>query len=152
MDFNVEVKKLLNNKLLRTDQEILYFEEAIENILTFNEVEHIKILCSGFDDSTENEEVMFGLIHAIESYDNDFGMENSLEKMVEALPSMLPQARGWSIILHKRILNYEPSRIAYTNVLLRVDASIKKIVSELFSEIKERNPDRFEELVNKTLP
>jgi len=152
VDFNVEVKKLLNNKLLRTDQEILYFEEAIENILTFNEVEHIKILCSGFDDSTENEEVMFGLIHAIESYDNDFGMENSLEKMVEALPSMLPQARGWSIILHKRILNYEPSRIAYTNVLLRVDASIKKIVSELFSEIKERNPDRFEELVNKTLP
>ncbi|WP_229757546.1 Imm30 family immunity protein [Paenibacillus marchantiophytorum] len=40
-----------------------------------NQVDHLKNLCSGFDDATEHDDVMFGLIHAIESYDKTIGAE-----------------------------------------------------------------------------
>ena len=36
-------------------------------------IQKIWNLCLSFDDATEHDEVMFGLIHAIESYDKTFG-------------------------------------------------------------------------------
>lgn len=67
MDILVEFTELKNNRLLRDESEVEKFEKAIENILDMNDVNHIEILCQGFDDLTENDEAMFGLIHAIES-------------------------------------------------------------------------------------
>ncbi|APM39140.1 Imm30 family immunity protein [Clostridium kluyveri] len=151
MDINIEAKKLKDNRLLKTEEEIRNFEQAVENIISMKDVNNIKYLCLGFDDSTEHDEVMFGLIHAIESYDKMFGAEEALAKLAEAIPDMYPHAKEWVKVLHKRILNDAPSRKIYVKVISNSDSSIKKTVIDLFSDIMEKNPSKFEMAVNEFL-
>ncbi|WP_237706200.1 Imm30 family immunity protein [Ornithinibacillus scapharcae] len=115
------------------------------------DVNHIEILCQGFDDLTENDEVMFGLIHAIESYDKIASSEISLKVLASSIPKMLPHAKEWLKILHKRILNHEPSRNIYKEILPTLNNDIQKYILSQLNSIKERNPSRFEESVNSIL-
>jgi hypothetical protein len=138
---------LIENRLLRNQEEILSFEQTISSILNKKDLNHIRNLCLGFHDATEHDEVMFGLIHAIESYDNLFSSEQSLKELAASIPFMLPHAKGWAKTLHKRILNHDPSRKIYSKVISKSDVNIKVIVLQLVNEIKERNPGKFEATV-----
>ena len=151
MDILVELTELKNNRLLRDESEVEIFENSIENILAKKDVNHIEILCQGFDDLTENDEVMFGLIHAIESYDKIVSSEISLKVLANSIPKMLPHAKEWLKILHKRILNHEPSRNIYKEIIPTLNNDIQQYIVSLLNSIKERNPSRFEESVNLIL-
>lgn len=151
LDILVELAELKNNRLLRDESEIKKFEIAIENILNLKNVNHIEILCQGFDDSTENDEVMFGLIHAIESYDNLVSSEISLEVLAKSIPKMIPHAKEWLKILHKRILNHESSRDIYKKIIPTLNIDTQKYIVSQLNSIKEKNPVRFEESVNSIL-
>ncbi|VXB69437.1 conserved hypothetical protein [Bacillus sp. 349Y] len=140
---------LIDNRLLRNEEEITAFEQAISSILDLKELNHIRSLCLGFHDATENDEVMFGLIHAIESYDDFFDPERSLKALAESTPYMLPHAKEWAKTLHRRILNHEPSFKVYKKVISTADDSIKETVLQLVNEIKERHPKRFETSVDE---
>lgn len=151
MDILVELTELKNNRLLRDESEVEKFEKSIENILDMEDVNNIEILCQGFDDLTENDEVMFGLIHAIESYDKIVSSEISLKVLANSIPKMLPHAKEWLKILHKRILNHEPSRNIYKEIIPTLNNDIQKYIVSQLNSIKERNPSRFEESVNSIL-
>ncbi|WP_397538202.1 Imm30 family immunity protein [Rummeliibacillus pycnus] len=151
MDILVEHTELKNNRLLRDENEVEKFEKSIENILVMKDVKHIEILCQGFDDLTENDEVLFGLIHAIESYDNIVSSEVSLEVLANSIPKMLPHAQEWLKILHKRILNHEPSRNVYKKIIPTLDNDTQEFIVSQLTSIKEKNPSRFEESVNSIL-
>nr|WP_285813689.1 Imm30 family immunity protein [Rossellomorea marisflavi] len=135
--------------MLRNEEEITAFEQAISSILDLKKLNHIRSLCLGFHDTTENDEVMFGLIHAIESYDDFFYSEQSLKELAESLPYMLPHAKEWAKTLYNRILNHEPSFKEYKKVISTADASVKEMVLQFVNEIKERNPKRFETSVDE---
>lgn len=143
MDITILTQTLIDNRFLRNQQEISLFEKAITSIIDLKNVSHIEYLCLGFDDQTQHDEVMFGLIHAIESYDKISGPEQSLKVLAKSLPNMLPYAKEWAKILHKRILNHELSRRIYSEVISHGDESTKRMVLQLVNEIKERNPKRF---------
>lgn len=147
MDIKSEIQKLQQNKLLRNSNEINAFELAIENIVSLKDGKLVKDLCSGFDDQTEDHEVMFGLVHAIE----DFEGEEGLFEMAKAIPSMLPHAKEWATILNYRILNHEPSRKLYIKVLSKVDSTIKDTIVRIIKEIKDEDPARFENSANEVL-
>ncbi|MEH7353857.1 Imm30 family immunity protein [Neobacillus drentensis] len=149
MDINSLTQTLIDNRSLKNQQEISAFENAISIIFNLKDLDHIGNLCLGFDDTTEHDEVMFGLIHAIESYDKVFGSEESLKKLSESLHYMLPNAKEWAKTLHKRILNHEPSCKIYAKVISQGDVNIKKIALQLVTEIKERNPKMFEASVDE---
>ncbi|EIT87194.1 hypothetical protein A374_01509 [Fictibacillus macauensis ZFHKF-1] len=151
MDILVELTELKNNRLLRDESEVEQFEKSIENIVDMEDVNNIEILCQGFDDLTENDEVMFGLIHAIESYDQIVSSEISLKVLANSIPKMLPHAKEWLKILHKRILNHEPSRNIYKAIIPTLNNDIQKYIVSHLNSIKERNPSRFEESVNSIL-
>lgn len=147
MDLKTEILKLQKSRLLRNTFEITDFESAIENIISFKDAKLIKDLCTGFDDKTEDHEVMFGLVHAIE----DFEGEEGLLEMVKAIPTMLPHAKEWVTILNYRILNHEPSRKLYIDVLKKVDVSVKNTILQILKEIKNEDPVKFEMSVNEVL-
>ncbi|MBJ8052076.1 hypothetical protein JDS87_08580 [Bacillus cereus] len=151
MDILGELTELKNNRLLRDESEVDKFEKSIENILGMENVNHIEILCQGFDDLTENDEVMFGLIHAIESYDKIVSSDVSLKVLANSIPKMLPHAKEWLKILHKRILNHEPSRNIYKKIIPTLNNDIQKYIVSQLTSIKQRNPSRFEESVNSVL-
>jgi hypothetical protein len=151
MDIKSQTQILVDSRMLRTENEIQQFENAIANILNMNEVEHIKNLCLGFDNATEHDEVMFSLIHAIESYDKTFGSEKPLQQFAASIQSMLPHASEWVKTLNKRILNHDLSRRVYAEVISNCDTGIKNIVLQLINEIKDKNPKKFETSVSEFL-
>ena len=146
-----EVKILNENKLLRTNEEIEKFECAIENILSNEDYKDIKYLCTGFDDNTEDDEVMFGLIHAIESYDRIADVKLTLKEFIYSIPSVYLYAKEWIKIMNKRILNDENSLQEYIKIVENCDVELKLILIELMNEVKKDNPERFSKPVNKFL-
>ncbi|WP_195974645.1 Imm30 family immunity protein [Clostridium butyricum] len=146
-----EVKILNENKLLRTNEEIEKFECAIENILSNEDYKDIKHLCTGFDDNTEDDEVMFGIIHAIESYDRMADMKLTLKEFIDSIPSVYSYAKEWIKIMNKRILNDENSLEEYIKIAENCDTELKLILIELMNEVKKDNPERFSQPVNKFL-
>lgn len=66
MDVNKELKKIYNNRLSQSQKEIIEFEEALSNLISLKDTAIINELCMGFDDDTEQYEIMFGLVHGIE--------------------------------------------------------------------------------------
>jgi len=147
----IEANKLRTNRFLKNEEEIINFEEAIENILYMQDIKHIEYLCSGFDDSTEDPEVMFGLIHAIESYDNVAGVEASLKELVKSIPGMMPHAKEWVLILHKRILNDPSSLKAYVSVIRGSNIDTKERIVNIMEDIKKDNPQKFKDNVEAFL-
>ncbi|UTR15295.1 Imm30 family immunity protein [Salipaludibacillus sp. LMS25] len=151
MDIAIESAKLKNNRFLRNEHEIETFEQAIVSILKLKDPQHIALLCEGFDDSTENHAVMFGLVHAIESYDDIVNSQTSLNILANSIPKMLPHAKEWLKILHKRILNHEPSLLIYKNSLTSLNKDIQDYIVSQLESIKEKNPIQFEKSVNSIL-
>jgi hypothetical protein len=151
MDIAIELANLKNNRLLRDENEIEKFEQSINNILELKDPQHIELLCQGFDDLTENDEVMFGLIHAMESYDDIVNSQTSLNILAKSIPKMLPHAKKWLKILQKRILNHEPSLSIYKDIVKSLNKDIQNYIVSQLESIKKKNPKQFEESVNSIL-
>lgn len=147
MDIKAEVQILQQNRLLRNVNEVQNFEKAIENIMSLKDIKLIQDLCTGFDDQTEQHEVMFGLLHAIE----DFEGEEGLLEIAKAIPIMLPHAKEWAVILHYGILNDGPSRKQYGKILSQVNLLVRNTIIGILKEIKAEDPDRFENSVDEIL-
>ncbi|MCU5733541.1 Imm30 family immunity protein, partial [Bacillus pacificus] len=67
MDIKSHLKRLYDNRLLENENEIRDFNESLMEVIEYNDVSVITDLCLVLDDETEQFEVMFGLIHGIES-------------------------------------------------------------------------------------
>ncbi|MCE4049581.1 Imm30 family immunity protein [Bacillus sp. Au-Bac7] len=149
MSLKSEIEKLYECRLLETQEDCEEFDAALESISAtdFNERDIINDLFRIFDDETEDEEVMFGLLHLIE----EFEMNVYLLGVANALPYLMDNAKEWAIIINKRILNSDIYRTEYTKVLLEKDEDIKLIVNNILLEIKNDNPDRFEKKSNEIL-
>ncbi|TDX53269.1 Imm30 family immunity protein [Orenia marismortui] len=151
MDIKQEVKRLKDNRLLSDKEEIINFEEAMDNILNVEELTLISDLILGFDDNTQDDEVMFGLIHAIESFDEIFPPKETLRVFAESIEKMFPHAKEWAKIFHKRILNHKPSYDTYIKIISEIDIKKKKLVIGLLKEIIKEDPEVFDESINQFL-
>ena len=104
---------LKENRLMQTEQEINTFESALAEITNnFNEVnlpEYHLIL----DDKCQHPEVMFSLIHFLESVE----VEKQLEAFIKVIPQLMIDAPEWTRVLHERILNDKFARDTYQKLL-----------------------------------
>lgn len=144
MDIRTEIQKLYNCRLLKTEEDFEQFEDTLERLANYNDESIITELCTVFDDHTEDEEVMFGLIHFIESFEK----EVYLTEMPKALPNMIENAKEWAMILNKRVLNHQLYRKEYMKILSSMDEPIKLTVVNLLTEIATDNPKRFKDPAN----
>ena len=96
----------------------------------------------GFDDDTEQYEIMFGLVHGIEHLYKE-NIEEGLYLIALAIPSVINRAREWMDVLHYRILNHEHVRKVYGSVLSQLDDKAKEIIINLLSDIKSEDPNMF---------
>lgn len=147
MNAKYYIQKLNENKLLRNQIECEEFDNALEILSNYDDKDLIEDLLLVFDDSTDEDEVMFGLIHFIEKYE----MNLYLNGLIRTLPQMLSNAKDWAIILNKRILNSEQYRNAYIKVINNMGEEYKSMISNLMNEIKFNNPKKFEDSVNNLI-
>lgn len=146
-EINNKLKKLKENRLLRNKDEFINFEQAIAELSDVTDYEVIRGICEAFDDNTEDEEVMFALVHFIE----DFEGEQGLLETAKSIPYMIDNARRWAKILHYRILNDDSSRVMYAAVVRRVDSKTKNIVIDMLNEILNEDPKEFKQYVTEVL-
>lgn len=141
------IKKLNTNKYLRTQLECEEFESCLEDLVNYTKNDIIEDLFLVFDDSTQEEAVIFGLIHFLESYE----MVVYLEALSNVIPIMLNNAKQWLIILNKRILNSAKYRSFYSQIIKKKYVSDKKLIVSLMNEIMNDNPKKFENSVKEFL-
>lgn len=147
MDSKSEIKRLYNCRFLKNQSECEEFDNVLENLADCDDEKLIKDLCMVFEDETQEEEVMFGLVHLIE----DFEMGKYLTEMPKALPKMVENAKEWAMLLNKRILNNDLYRIEYAKILVGMNNDIKLTVINLLNEIIVDNPKRFESTAKEIL-
>lgn len=138
---------LYDNRLLRTELECEQFEQALEGLAGDTEDAVIQQIFKVFDDDTEQEEVMFGLVHFLESYQ----MEMYLTQLLESLPELLETGRNWAIILIQRILADDIYRKEFADIAAGMPLRIKRFLAFLLEEIKEDKPRLFERRANSIL-
>ncbi|AIQ55827.1 Imm30 family immunity protein [Paenibacillus borealis] len=141
------IARLYENRLLRTELECEQFDLALEGLAGDTEDAVIHQIFKVFDDDTEQEEIMFSLVHFVESVQ----MEMYLTQLLESLPEMLEHARNWAIVLNKRILNDDNFRKDYAEIAALMPPKVKKCLAFLLEEIKEDKPRLFERKANYIL-
>lgn len=103
----------------------------------------ICMLCNIFYDNTEDEEVMFGLIHFIEQFpDREY-----LYYIAMCSPNM-KDGYNWAIILNIRILNNEKTFKMYVEVISNMEYNYKIKILELLINIKNAYPIEFGGKIN----
>ncbi|AIQ27111.1 MULTISPECIES: Imm30 family immunity protein [Paenibacillus] len=141
------IARLYENRLLRTELECEQFDLALEGLAGDTEDAVIHQIFKVFDDDTEQEEVMFSLVHFVESVQ----MEMYLTQLLESLPDMMEHARNWAIVLNTRILNDDNYRKDYAEIAALMPVKVKRCLAFLLEEIKEDNPRLFERKANYIL-
>ena len=147
MDSKSEIKRLYSCRFLKNQSECEEFDSVLENLADCDDEKLIKELCIVFEDETQEEEVMFGLVHFIE----DFEMGKYLTEMPKALPKMVESAKEWAMLLNIRILNNDLYRSEYAKILVGMNHDIKLTVINLLNEIISDDPKRFEGTANEVL-
>jgi hypothetical protein len=153
MATNIELatQKLRDNRLMKNNEQIGLFEEALEQIIEDENVEHISALCQGFDDNTEHSEVMFGLIHTIEGYDRISSPTEAISTFIQAAPSMLPHAADWLRTMLVRILNDADSRLLFSQLLASSGPNSKEPIRTILQKISAEDPADFEAKVSEVV-
>ncbi len=144
-------QQLRDNRLMKNNEQIGLFEEAIEQISDDENVEHISALCQGFDDNTEHSEVMFGLIHTIEGYDRLSSPSAAISSFIQAAPTMLPHAADWLRTMLVRILNDANSRLLFRQLLANSEANSKELIRAVLQKISADDPTKFEAKVSEVV-
>jgi hypothetical protein len=123
--------------MLSSAIEVSAFERAVQELATTPQAGDVKELLSVFTDRSEHQEMMWGLLHFIES----LGMERYLKGLVDALPTMLQDAPEWAEILHCRILNDDKYAAYYKDLLSALPKSEKAMIETVLGRIKEKDPE-----------
>jgi len=99
---------LKDNCLMQTEEETDRFENALNELL-------------------EKSEVMFGLVHFLESFD----VEKQISAFINVVPQLMINAPEWARIIHDRILNDELACQVYDKLLHSVNTETPHFIYSL---------------------
>ena len=130
MKENSWITILAANKLMRSTEEVTAFENALAEFAKHPESEYLPDLHLILDDRCQQPEVMFSLIHFLESFE----MEQQLQAFIRVIPQLIVVASDWTRILHSRILNDEVACHLYRNLLHSINAHSPHFIRQLLEE------------------
>jgi hypothetical protein len=144
-------KQLINNRLMQSEEETSLFEEAMDELFKEKTLDIIPVFIKAFDDNTEDFEVMFGMIHGIEALDDIFGINNSMNTLLQSVSLFREESEEWAETIFIRILNNEKARIILKNEIDKLNSIDKRIIISIISRIKEQDKDKFGTAVDEVL-
>lgn len=146
MNNQIHIDRLFQARKLASSQEYEAFEASLIALQENIQISDISKLCKVFYDDTEDEEVMFGLVHFIEQFSRD----EYLKCIAMCAPDMT-DAHEWAMILNKRILNHPEYFSKYTEIIAAMEEPDQTKIINLLMDVKEDHPDRFGEKVDHIL-
>lgn len=125
---------LSRNRLLETKEQVSAFEKALEQVASHPEAaNHLRELHLVLDDQTRQTEVMYGLVHLLESFD----VEQQLRAFLEVFPQLMKQAPEWVKTLHFRLLNDDGARGTYRALLRNANTPSRTLALSALADILE---------------
>ncbi|NEQ32090.1 MAG: hypothetical protein F6K04_13985 [Leptolyngbya sp. SIO4C5] len=101
MSQNPLIDVLEANRLLRSPDEVARFEQTLEKLAQNPDPADLPSLHLILDDACEQPEVMFSLVHFLESFD----VQEQVQAFIQVLPELVKRAEEWTAILHSQIMN-----------------------------------------------
>ncbi|MFN6539779.1 MAG: Imm30 family immunity protein [Nostoc sp. EkiNYC01] len=92
---------LRENRLMQTQQQVTDFENALAEIADNPDEQNLSAYHLVLSDRCQQPEVMFSLIHFLESFD----IEEQIAAFIQVVPQLMTDAPEWTRIIHDRILN-----------------------------------------------
>lgn len=141
--------QLIANRLMQTEKETSLFEEALNFLSSQRDIENIAIFCEAFDDDTEHHEVMFSLVHTIESY-SKADEKIYYAKLIMAINKMNKNSTEWQDILFYRLLNSPIAGKHFAEQLAKAEISHRDFIINILQCIRIQDPE-FEDKINEVL-
>ena len=138
MDKSIQIQQLINARKLNTNEEYELFEGALQALQASITIDDIAEICKAFYDDTQDDEVMFGIIHLIEQLQG----EEYLKTIAICTPDM-KDAHDWAMTLNKRIINSQKYFEKYIEIIGELEKDYKKKILKLLVDVKNDNPKRF---------
>lgn len=135
MEKSIPIQQLFHCRKLSTDEECELFEDALQSLDGNIEMEDVKQICQAFYDDTEDDEVMFGMIHLIEQLIG----EEYLKCIALCTPAM-KEAHDWAMALNKRIINSQKYFEKYIEVIHGLNREDKEKILNLLADVKKIIP------------
>ena len=126
MNQNNLLATLQENRLMQTEEQVTNFENALAEIAE-NKLSAYHLI---LDDQCQQPELMFSLIHFLESFD----MEKQITAFIHVVPQLMITAPEWTRIIHNRILNDESACQVYQNLLHSANLKTAHFLYHLLEE------------------
>ncbi|YAF97354.1 MAG: Imm30 family immunity protein [Nodularia sp. CChRGM 3473] len=121
---------LIENRLMKTEEQVAQFEQALSEIIDNPDEENLCAYHLILDDQCQHPEVMFGLIHFLESFD----IEKQITAFIKTVPQLMINAPEWTRIIHNRILNDELACQIYYKLLHSANLNTPHFLYELLEK------------------
>lgn len=121
------VEALEANRLLRSPDEVARFEQTLEALAQNPDPADLASLHLILDDACEQPEVMFSLVHFLESFD----VQEQIQAFIQVMPNLVKQAPEWAAILHARIVNDEGARSLFEEEVRSLDTQKQSDIHQL---------------------
>ncbi|OKH35195.1 hypothetical protein NIES2101_37780 [Calothrix sp. HK-06] len=121
------ISTLTANKLMRSTEEVLAFDDALNKLAKNTHGVDLEELHLILDDNCLQQEVMWGLLHILESFD----AREQLQALLNVIEKLVISAPEWTEVIHYRIFNDEPTRLLYQEMLKSVDLNTQQIVTNI---------------------
>jgi len=121
---------LKENCLMRTEAEMTEFENTLTEIAAHPDADNLSAYHLILNDQCEQPEVMFSLIHFLESFD----IEKQIAAFIKVVPQLMITAPEWTRIIHNRILNDQVACHAYEQLLHSANLTSPHFLYHLLEE------------------
>ncbi|MEH1871586.1 Imm30 family immunity protein [Nostoc sp.] len=121
---------LRENRLMQTQQQVTDFENALAEIADNSDEQNLSAYHLVLDDQCQQPEVMFSLIHFLESFD----IEEQIAAFIKVVPQLMINAPEWTRIIHDRILNDDSACQVYQKLLHSANLNTPHFIYHLLEE------------------
>ena len=141
---NVILNNLYENRLLRNSREIEIFENSLAMLNPIFEEKDILQVCEVLDDKTSNPEIMFNIIHLIETKSSEMAFLYTINSVV----NIRYKSPDWAKIIIYRCLNDSFSREMLKVVSLKLDKDTRESFYDFLVIIKNEDYDKFSNYID----
>ncbi len=121
------IEVLEANRLMRSPNEVAIFEQNLAALAQNPNPADLPSLHLILDDACQQPEVMFSLVHFLESFD----MQEQLQAFIQVMPDLVNRAAGWTAILPSRIMNDAIARSVFEEMVHSVNAQEQNKIWQL---------------------
>ena len=117
------------NHLMRSPDEVIAFEQVLAELAQNPSSADLPNLHLILDDACQQPEVMFSLVHFLESFD----LKAQLRAFIQVMPDLVERAAKWTAILYSRILNDAIARASFEEMVHSMDTQRQDEIRQLLS-------------------